>query len=190
MLRRLRAGGEDADEALCEVLLMIRKPLIGFLCKRGATVDQAENIVQDTFLKAREKIQSFQGNSKFTSWLYVIALNLLRDEQRRESRWGDGQDIDDDTQLPEASRTPSTESVVQTRRLEKCLDEHYPKFRADHPDRAEELDQMVTMGWGPKELAEHLGEPGATIRKRLERHRNILRDYLAPCADDYKGRVL
>ena len=198
-MRRLRAGGNEADEALCDLIFQIRKPLMAFLCRHGATTDHAENIVHDTFLKAQEKVGTFRGEAKVSSWLYQIALRLLTDSQRRESRWvdvqlslgSDGEEIDVLTMLIDTEASaPSTEDIVELRRLQSCLAENYPRFRRDHPDRADDLENIVTHGWSTEDLAAFRGEAGDIMRKRLQRHRDVLRGYLAPCKQHYRGRSL
>src|ERR1700743_3979162 len=50
--------------------------------------EDAEDITQDAFLKAYEKLDQFQGNSKFSTWLVRIAVNenLMRVRKRKTSK--------------------------------------------------------------------------------------------------------
>src|ERR1700753_4481992 len=50
--------------------------------------EDAEDVMQDAFLKAYEKLDQFQGNSKFYTWLVRIAVNksLMRLRKRRSGR--------------------------------------------------------------------------------------------------------
>ena len=50
------------------------------------SLDDAEELAQDTFLRAYRQIDSFGGSSKFSTWLCQIAINLSLDWHRRESR--------------------------------------------------------------------------------------------------------
>src|SRR6201992_1101134 len=52
--------------------------------------EDAEDVVQDAFLKAYEKLEQFQGNSKFYTWLVRIAVNesLMRLRKRPPARVG------------------------------------------------------------------------------------------------------
>ncbi len=50
-------------------------------------VEQAKDVMQETFLKAFEHIGSFQGRSKFSTWLTSIASNTALQWLREESRW-------------------------------------------------------------------------------------------------------
>ena len=48
---------------------------------------QAEDIAQDTFIKAFKNLESFKGKSSFKTWVFAIATNLCRDNQRATKRW-------------------------------------------------------------------------------------------------------
>lgn len=65
----------------------IRKPLKSFLLRLTASVPDAEDIVQDTYLKASEKISTFRGESTLKTWLFSIASNLAKDNLRVQKRW-------------------------------------------------------------------------------------------------------
>jgi len=64
--------------------------------------EDAEDVVQDAFLKAYEKLDQFQGNSKFYTWLVRIAVNesLMRLRKRRTGRMVS---IDEDVETDEGS---------------------------------------------------------------------------------------
>jgi len=199
LLQRMRAGGSDGDEALVELLEQLRRPLMAFLCREGATPDQAENLVHDSFLKARHGLREFRGDSSLSTWIYGIAWRALRDIQRRDSRWVHPEessgDLDDGAdaivRLADAvAHAPSAEDEAELRRLQKCIAQRYPEYARDHAEQAEDLDMIVTHGWSTHDLAVFRGVDDAAIRKRLQRARAILREYLAPCAEHYSGRLL
>lgn len=61
--------------------------LKSFILRMTASVQDAEDIVQDTYLKARSKINSFRGESSLKTWVFSIASNLARDLLRSKKRW-------------------------------------------------------------------------------------------------------
>jgi RNA polymerase sigma-70 factor (ECF subfamily) len=61
--------------------------LKSFLLRMTASVQDAEDIVQDTYIKARSKINSFRGESSVKTWVFSIASNLARDLLRSKKRW-------------------------------------------------------------------------------------------------------
>ena len=61
--------------------------LKSFLLRMTASVQDAEDIVQETYLKAHAKIDSFRGESSLKTWVFTIASNLARDLLRTKKRW-------------------------------------------------------------------------------------------------------
>ncbi len=61
--------------------------LKSFLLRMTASVQDAEDIVQDTYLKAQSKIDTFRGESSLKTWVFSIASNLARDLLRSKKRW-------------------------------------------------------------------------------------------------------
>jgi RNA polymerase sigma-70 factor, ECF subfamily len=63
--------------------------LKSFLLRMTASVQDAEDIVQETYLKAHSKLDTFRGESSLKTWVFSIALNLARDLLKFKKRWPD-----------------------------------------------------------------------------------------------------
>jgi len=61
--------------------------LKSFLLRITASKTDAEDLAQDTYLKAVEKITTFRGESSLKTWLFTIASNLAKDNLRAKKRW-------------------------------------------------------------------------------------------------------
>jgi len=73
--------------------LTIQGNLKSFLYRLSANKPDTEDILHDTYIKAKEKIGTFRGESSFKTWVFTIATNLAKDKQRVQNRWGlDAQD--------------------------------------------------------------------------------------------------
>ena len=58
------------------------------LCRRmEINKHDADDLFQDTWVKAIKNIQGFSGKSSFTTWLYAICMNLYKDRYRKRQRW-------------------------------------------------------------------------------------------------------
>jgi len=61
--------------------------LRSFILRMTASVQDAEDIVQDTYIKALAKINTFRGEASLKTWVFSIASNLARDLLRLKQRW-------------------------------------------------------------------------------------------------------
>src|SRR5574339_486009 len=75
-----------ADE-LTTQFVSIRGELRSFLLRMTASIQDAEDIVQETYLKAHTKIDTFRGESSLKTWVFSIASNLARDLLKSKKRW-------------------------------------------------------------------------------------------------------
>ena len=84
LVERARAGDRAAIEAL---LSPWRKPLYGYIYRMVTRREDAEDLLQETQLRAIEQIPSFRGEARFKSWLFGIATNVSLDHLRKKKRW-------------------------------------------------------------------------------------------------------
>lgn len=84
---QLAAKARDGDTAAMEELyLRYRQPVFRIVYRSTRNIDEAEDIVQDVFLKAFERLHTFREQSRFSTWLMRIALNLCTDHARMRQR--------------------------------------------------------------------------------------------------------
>ncbi len=144
--------------------------------------EDAEDVVQDAFLKAYEKLDQFQGNSKFYTWLVRIAVNesLMR---LRKRRTGKMVSIDEDVETEEGSMprdladwSPDPEALYGQSEmadiLRRTIQGLPPGFRVVFVLRDVE-------GLSTEETAETLGLSIPAVKSRLLRARLQLRERLS-----------
>jgi len=83
LVEQFKAGREIAFIILYN---RYKKGIYNFVLKLCGNSFTSEDITQETFLKVYQKIDSFKGNSAFSTWLFKIARNLIVDELRKEKR--------------------------------------------------------------------------------------------------------
>ncbi len=81
----LKGSREDRRQVFTELYQLHAGPLQAYLLRLTCCVHQAEDLTQETFLRAMDKIDRFEGKSSFKTWLYSIATNLYRDQRRKEA---------------------------------------------------------------------------------------------------------
>jgi RNA polymerase sigma-70 factor, ECF subfamily len=61
--------------------------LKSFILRMTASVEDTEDLMQDTFIKASQNIQSFKGESSLKTWIFAIAANLTKNFLRSKKLW-------------------------------------------------------------------------------------------------------
>ncbi len=64
-----------------------KQHLKSYLLRMAASVHDTEDLVQETYIKAHQKLDTFKGNSTMKTWLFAIGSNLARDHLRAKKRW-------------------------------------------------------------------------------------------------------
>lgn len=67
--------------------LAFRPELTSFLYRLVTHQQETEDLVQDTYVRAFDKLDTFQGKSTFKTWVFAIGSNLAKDHLRKRSRW-------------------------------------------------------------------------------------------------------
>ena len=62
--------------------ITIQDQLESYLYRLSANREDAKDLLQDTYLKVKQKIDTFKGQSSFKTWVFAIATNLAKDNQR------------------------------------------------------------------------------------------------------------
>jgi RNA polymerase sigma-70 factor (ECF subfamily) len=185
LARRVAAGEESAAR-----LLMRRYNQTLFRTARSILRDdaEAEDALQEAYLKAFRAIGGFKGDSRLSTWLVRIVVNEALGRLRKSKRGAeviaiDSQtEIDIETRLDMASGDPQAQPDREAERsearaiMELKIDELPDAFRTVFMLRA--VEEMTV-----EETAAALGIPEATVRTRFFRARALLRESLARSLD-------
>jgi len=143
--------------------------------------DSAEDAVQETFIKAFRGLKGFRGGS-FRAWLLRIASNTCYDELRRSNHrqevddWQIGED-GEEYELLELLPSPelSLDAQVEQRELMAAVQRGLQRLPVEYRAAAVIVD---VLGFDYAEAAASLGVPVGTVKSRLARARQGLRQYL------------
>jgi RNA polymerase sigma-70 factor (ECF subfamily) len=178
IVNAVRNGDVDAFEGLIDRhSRRIYRTLVGIL----GDAEDARDAMQDTFLKAFQYLDNFQGRSKFSTWLVSIATNTgiqrLRERKALESL-DEGSDTEEGFR-PRQIRawTDDPEQMYskteRQRLIESSVMKLPPKYRVVLILR--DMEQLST-----EEAASALGLAVPTLKSRLLRGRLMLREALSP----------
>jgi RNA polymerase sigma-70 factor (ECF subfamily) len=144
----------------------------------------AEDLVQETYLKAYRAFGSFKEGTNLKAWLYRILTNTFINSYRARKRRPEQTDIDDVEDLYLYRRLGGLEAVNAGRSPEEEVMEHFTE--AEVKDAVEALPEQFRMavlladveGFSYKEIAEILDIPIGTVMSRLHRGRKALQKTL------------
>ena len=185
LLKAFRSGDDTAFDGLIEMysakLYKVAYALLG-------SRQDAEEVVQDTFLRAYRAMQMFRGESSLETWLHRITLNLARNKYQWNHRRGSGLNVSLTAgDGSDGDSGAENEQDVPDRRMEPDLvleqDEivtNIMKALSRLPDNIRETMLLRHVNDMPYEqIAQKLDCRVGTVKSRLSRGREMLRDYLA-----------
>ncbi len=174
----IRSKALDSD-AFAEFIDSYKHPLVNYLTRLTGCRDRAEDVAQETFVRFYRQLHKYREEGAVAGYLFRIATNLVRSEERRRYRWRILQPILATTRLgPTNSRTladPQSEALAseETRQVTNALASLEVLYRA--PLILREIE-----GLSYQEIAVALDCNEGTIKSRLHRGRQLLKQKLAP----------
>ena len=165
LVRRAQTGDSEAFERLYET--HVRR--IYALCLRMLSEpSRAEEVTQDVFVRAWEKIPSFQFRSGFGTWLHRVAINVILGKRQKLAKQRDRHiDADEPFERLPARTTPEGLNVDFEAAIEYL------------PSGARKVFVLHDVeGYKHREIAEMLGVTTGTSKAQLHRARMTLRMHL------------
>ncbi len=173
---RLVALGLSGERAAWGELVERHKDgLVNYLTRMTGERATAEDLAHDAFVRLFEHAASYRPLGKFRAYLYRIAVNLLRSQQRRKQRWR----LIASHFLPANGDRP--EPPPSARMLGHERDRQVADAVARLPQRFRAPIVLFNVeGWSYREIADALGCREGTVKSRIHRGRLLLRRALAP----------
>lgn len=182
LMLRVQGGETDCYDLLVE---RYKIRLFNYLLRLTGNRDEAEEFAQEALVKAYIHADKYKTIAKFSTWLYTIATNLVRNRVRSRSRapqivslwsrvFGDGEeerliDIPDSQRNPEEAINDSELSDI----IGAAIQQIPEKYRTSFVLR--EINEMSY-----EEIAAVTGLKLGTVRSRINRARNHFRQLIAP----------
>lgn len=171
----IRAAANGDVDAFTEIVLAFQTPVWRFVARLLDDRGLAEDVTQETFLRAYRRLPSYAFRSKFSTWLFQIARNAAIDEQRAGAR---RERLRQQSLLPTRAGE-SSDSMIY---IDAGLRALAPKLR----------DSLVTvevLGFTYRDAAKILGVPEGTVKRRVHDARLSLARWLANDGGVSRGEV-
>ena len=167
---------QDGDDRAFTQLVRRYEPLIkGFLFKRLKDDERVQDLTQDTFLRVHRARERYDTGRKFSTWIYTIASNLLKNEYRNRSRRRETafSDLRAEGSAPRPvefeSDAPDPERDAYRGELREAIEDAIGRLEDHHriPFVMREVEDRTY-----EEISEAIGVPVGTVKSRLFRARN------------------
>lgn len=180
---------EDRDRLFAEQAIPLIDQLFGAALGMTRNRADAEDLVQETFMKAYTKFHQYQQGTNIKAWLYRILTNTYitqyRKAQRSPKRSG-GEEVED-WQL--AAAASHDEKGLVSAEAEALDNIPSSELRTALESLSEDQRVVVLLsdveGFAYKEIADMLDIPIGTVMSRLHRGRKNLREGLSALAAEY-----
>ena len=164
-----------SEEAFAEIVKRYQRPVFSIVVRMVRDAGLAEDLTQETFIKAFRALRTYDPQRKLSSWLFTIAHNTTIDHLRRKSLQTvpletDGEESDPLDRLP-VDETVSPERAAMSRDLARAFEQ---ELQAIRPEYAEILVLRFQEGLTYEEISEVTGLPMGTVKTHLFRARRQL----------------
>lgn len=149
--------------------------LFNTLVHMAGSREEAEDLMQDAFVQAYVKLETFRGNSAFYTWLYRIAFNLTISHRRKRRA---ERSVEHTPIVSVNEPLDESESVGDRLEREERAEQLYSALAVLSPQRRDILVLRDIEGFSYEEISGILDLPIGTVRSRIHRARLDLREQL------------
>lgn len=179
----------DLDARFERDALPLLDQLYGGALRMTRNPADAEDLVQETYVKAYQAFNSFSEGTNLKAWLYRIMTNTYINSYRKKKRQSTQQSSEDVTDH-QLLATSSHESVgLESAEVEALKNLPNQRIAQAMNDLSEDYRMVVyyadVEGLAYKEIAEIMGTPLGTVMSRLHRGRKQLREALKDVAQEH-----
>ena len=183
LVKRAKSGDYQAFDLL---VLKYQSRLISTAFKFVKDIQIAEDLVQDSFIKAFNGLESFREDSSFYTWIYRITVNTSKNflvSKKRKSELLNSDLSEEASYEIEPVETYSPEDLLQATQLKKVITETIDQLGEDTRTALtlRELD-----GLSYEQIADVVNCPVGTVRSRIFRGREVIDEAISQYKQDNK----
>ncbi|MDD7886689.1 RNA polymerase sigma factor [Flavivirga sp. 57AJ16] len=174
--KAIKRAKENDQKAFNYLLDLFWDDVYGFQLKRIQNENDAEDITIQTFSKAFDKIETFDDNYKFKTWLITISKNIHIDLLRKEKHSISQIVSNDDKSVYQIlDESPSPEDKLIT-------EQHLAKLLRDIKKLKPHYQEVINLRYfqelSYKEISQKLGEPINNVKVKLLRAKKLLAEII------------
>lgn len=155
LIEKAKEGNKSALNTLFQLNY---KMLFGFVIKMTTNETLAQDITQESLLKAVLNIRKFNGNSKFSTWLIQISINVYKDYLRKNKNLEPQQDI-----IPDKDSENAEEKALMYLQFKEAIEE---LRRMPHKKRTAFILKHY-YGYSLEEISKIMDCPTGTVKSRI-----------------------
>lgn len=179
LVRRVQLGDKGAFDLL---VIKYQHRIVHLVNRYVKDPSEAQDVAQDSFIKAYKALADFRGDSAFYTWLYRIAINTAKNYLLSRSR----RHSDYEVEMDDAEQTENAPQLKDNETPEDHLmnDQIIKVIKAAIEKLPEEMRIAITLrefeGMSYEEIAEAMDCPIGTVRSRIFRAREAIDEKLNP----------
>lgn len=180
----IKLGGSKREEGVTILYKKYGKLLRSVFLRETKIHADADDLVQETFIKIVKSCESYRGDAPLSAWIRQIAKNTLMDYLRyKQSHPTENFDDDGWAVLENASvELHVIDPPINGDNLEDCVSRGFSEFAQSEPERAKALS-LVVEGYDTRKIASFINRTEGATREYLSQCRKKVEAFLLPCKD-------
>ena len=171
LIARAKQGHQDAIKELVE---LHQGRLCAFVWRIVRNNDEAEDICQETFMRAFTAIKDFNEKFRFSTWIFTIGYRLALNSIKHKSH----QTGFDFSNVGKSTQINQVDQIIQSEHAEKIRDLIWNEVEELSATQKATILLFYRQGMSCQEISETLEMPVATVKSHMHRAREKLRERL------------
>ena len=174
LVARTREGEQDAFRLIFE---RYSRPVLSFIYDMIGNREAAEDLTQETFVRAYRGLANLRDDTKLSTWLFGIAKNVARESLRSRARTNEHLDLDHETVLDLSDQQPVPVNQLLSKELNALIERSLASL---DDDKRLVFTLKVFQQCSYEEIAEITGFSVSKLKTDLHRARTEMRKRISP----------
>ena len=183
-VKLIREGGRKREEGVSILFRAYASELRRFFTYRCGNRGDADDLLQDTFVKIVRSFDSYRGDASLQSWIWSVARNCLTDNFRHKNSHPTDNLDDEGWEILEhvSPELRAAEPTLNGENVEDCVRNQFSSFSKLNPTAAYALSLQMD-GHDIRFIADVINRSEGATREFLSQCRKKIESFLLPCKD-------